>query len=64
MMPAVTAGVIVTGVPIASYYHHASTGPAWALVDYDHATPIAQAPAASSPGSSPQKPEARPRPST
>ena len=26
-MPAVTASVIVTGSPIASYYHHASTGP-------------------------------------
>jgi hypothetical protein len=35
----VSAGVAATGGAVATYYHHATAGPAYALADLDHADP-------------------------
>jgi hypothetical protein len=35
----VSAGVAAAGGAVATYYHHATAGPAYALADLDHADP-------------------------
>ena len=36
----VGAGVAATGGAVATYYHHATVGPVYALADGDHADPF------------------------